>query len=142
MKYFLTKDIKPIIQECFSSDKHFIEKCHRQSGNGLDSCINKTVEDLSAPDTSFYLVKTGKVNVGYFVIEKVDKYNVLLAFFIKPEYRKSKDVFWSLIEKATDHSPFLCGVFNINPKAIKFLTDMGGTPAIKTNDGVVFRMGT
>lgn len=142
MNCFIEFDFKPIIKECFSSDNELLEKYHIYSGKGIDSCVEKTFQDLSSlkDNYKFFKVISEDKLVGFFGIEKVENLIGLSGFFIKPEYRKNKQEFWKLIKKEMNYKPFLCGIFKKNTRAINFLKSMSGKVILNTSEVLIFRM--
>lgn len=140
MTSHLTKNFKSVLSECFSTDPILVEKYHISAGEGLEACVEKTFEDLMKANVSFYVVSSEKETIGFFGIEHIDNYKALTGFFIKPEYRSLKKDFWKTIQKTMDNKSFLCGVYNKNTRAIKFLKEMGGIPALSVPSGTIFKV--
>lgn len=120
-----TKDIRPILEECFALDEPFINQWHIAAGNGLKACIDQTVSDLSSADATFrfYKVEDNERLVGFFGIEGI---NYLTTIFINPEHRTKDKVLnvWNLIRS---HFPkeFYTAVYGKNTPAINFYSKNG-----------------
>lgn len=142
MNCFIEFDFKPIIKECFSTDPALLETFHIYSGKGLDSCVEKTFQDLSSikENYNFFKVVSDNNLIGFFGIEYLGNMNALTGFFIKPEYRKNNKEFWNLIKKEIKSNSFLCGIYKKNTRASDFLKKMNGKLIATTPEGLVFKM--
>lgn len=127
MEKHLLHDYKSIIKECFESDEDLLSKWHICSGEGLDICVDRTYGDIAVSGTDFYSITKDGELVGFFGHEKVQNLNALTGFFIKPEYRNKEDVsqFWDIILKELN-GPFICGIYEKNDRAKKFLEKNNG----------------
>lgn len=112
-------DYKSVITECFSTDTDLIEKWHIESGSNLETCANRTFNDLQDIDVNFYKLMINNSVVGFFGIED-NKF--LTGFFLKPEIRKSKHIqdFWNIVDSKFSDS-YMIGIFKKNERAKEFL---------------------
>lgn len=125
-----TQDYPSVIKECFSQDSDLVEKYHIAAGTGLESCVQRTVEDLDNCHESFKFYKVeneGKL-FGFFGKEHINNISYLTSFFVMPQYRNSSDLrnYWNLVNDMFVRQPFLVGIYAKNERASKFLNKCGG----------------
>ncbi len=127
--YFIKKIIggfvKDVIKQGFSSDKNLIDKWHIISGSGLDSCVNKTIEDLKTQtfsDFKFFVVLNDEEFIGYFGVENEGKY--LTTIFIAPEFRNNKKEFLKLIAPYVQDT-FESAIYSKNIPCMRFFNKLG-----------------
>ena len=94
------EDYEALVRECYESDKDHISKIHFYSDLGFEACIKNTARDAWIYNVQWYKVLEDNKTVGYFGHEVFNEQDWLTGFFIKPEFRKSKQDFWKVI---TDH---------------------------------------
>lgn len=133
MKFEEVRNYKPILSHCYAADRELVEKWHQIAGSGLNACIDREFADLKAANINFFKVSDEKKFVGYFGKEVFAGKEFLTGFFIMPELRteRIKDNFWRLA-KSNFKSPFLCGLFEKNIPANRFVSARGGIPILKS----------
>lgn len=120
----LSKDYN-IIKECFAKDEDLINKWHIESGKGLDSCANRTINDIKDfIGFKFFIVKDEQELVGFFGIEK----SIFLStFFVSPKYRKKEYMkeYWELV-KINLKPTFYSSIYSKNIPAKDFFIKNNG----------------
>lgn len=120
-KELLTQDkVCGMIRRCYESDAVFINNYHELENSSVDECVNRTVSDLKNVDVYAIYSPIGRL-VGYF---GDNKNGWLTGFFIMPEYRLLKSLFWKVINEHFS-SGFSSGVLVKNNPAINFFKSNG-----------------
>lgn len=124
----VVKNYKELIQFCFLTDSDLTEKWHISAGKGINTCVEKTVNDLKDCQTQVFKVTDGDDIVGYFGKEICYGNIFLTGFFITPKFRTAigRNDFWQSIESELP-KPFFCGVYEKNIPANKFIKSRSGT---------------
>jgi predicted acetyltransferase len=118
-------DYKELLKDCFATDSDLINTWHIEAGTDLDTCVNRTYNDLQKHNVMVFVLEEYNKIIGYFGIEDATDYNMgyfMTGFFIKPEYRTKKMIkkFWDIIDN-TFTGVYSVGVFKKNIPAIEFL---------------------
>lgn len=125
MRAVLSSQISETIDECFRTDKDLVDLYHIASGDSVEKCIVRTIDDLFNTDPSFkfYQLHSGNQCVGFFGSEFS---NYLTTIFIKPEYRNRKDIseIWKLISSHFDDE-FYTSIYSKNTRALTFYRKNG-----------------
>lgn len=126
MKIRRVRYVKNLLLECYRADEDLVSKWHQ--ANGVAECVRYEEHAIKQNDVMvFKVIQDGEL-VGYFGKELGCELPCLTSFFIMPKFRetKSKDEYWTIV---LDHfkGPFLCGVFEKNIPANKFIQKRGGT---------------
>lgn len=108
---------KEILTKFYSSDDKLIKEYHVLAGSDLETCIERTYNDLL--DVEIEYIKENDEIIGYFGLEKSKYCNFLVGFFVMPELRKDKK-YWKEIESKLPQNTH-CGLFTKNTRAIRFL---------------------
>lgn len=121
-------DYKPILNQCFDKDSNLVSQWHIEAGNGLENCVNRTYNDLQNLKVEFFKIEQDDRLVGYFAKEKYQNLNCLTGFFLMPEFRTEdgRKEFWQIIQQEFN-GPFLCGLYDKNEPAKKFVESQGAT---------------
>lgn len=129
MKIIECSDYKKAVAKAWESDPSLIEKYHIKAGQGLQVCIDDTLEALSkCSDLKFYDVHDNKELVGFFAAEYFRYGNFITTFFLYPEFRslKNKKEFISLmLEFFGKEKDLYTAVYSHNHRAVDFLEDNG-----------------
>lgn len=137
-------NFKPLLTECFATDPDLLAKWHIKAGSGLDSCVEKTFQDLIEARVLIFRVTNDQETVGYFGKEYFEGENYLTGFFIKPQFRSQKSDFWALIQNEFNGA-FLCGLYKKNKPAIGFIQKFKGQPIKEVQcadgDAILFKVG-
>ena len=129
-------ELKEAITKFYSSDNDLIEKFHIIAGNGLEACVNRTVDDLKDLEIAYIFEK--EELIGYFALDKTVYHNFLVGFFIMPEYRKDHKYWNEIIEALPEFT--ICGLYNKNIRAQKFFAKQGYNVINKVVDGNVYKI--
>lgn len=125
MKITDVKDYEPIIRDAYASDKSLVEKWHIVSGQGLDACVDDTMEALeneTFEDFIFYVVEDSSGFLGYFGVECGGAY--LTTIFISPSKRSQKLEFWKAITPFLNNE-FQAAIYSKNLPCIAFYEQVG-----------------
>ena len=133
MKYTIEKtpveQCRWLIKHCYDKDGDMIDSFHEAAGTGLDGITENTFTTLQYGTVGFefYVLKdeAGEA-IGYFGREVLDKKDYLTSFAIAMDYRTEevKKALWKFI-RATMSKTFYCGLYRRNPRAVKFIENMG-----------------
>lgn len=120
-----------LIGECFSEDEELIEEWHVAAGEGLDACVEDTIETLRTQAHSsfrFFEVLEEDKRIGFFGTEHLHALGFLTTFFIRPKYRKKKYIlaYWDLISRYFDCKEFTTAIWAQNARAYDHLLRLGG----------------
>lgn len=133
-----TKDYATVLKECYESDSNLLSEWHVEAGNGLDRCVERTLEDFSkcGEDFKFFVIREEGELFGYFGTECIDGNSFLTGFFIMPKYRNDAghNKFWSEVKNQI-HNNFFVGIHDKNTPAKKFLEKSGGRVFTKVESG-------
>jgi hypothetical protein len=134
-----TNNIRPVLLECFGSDRELLNRWHIVAGSGAEACADKTLSDLRESSVLFFRLTQESNLAGYFGKEVHHEKEYLTGFFLMPIYRtdEGRKDFWKVIEM-NFKSPFYCGLYEKNIPANKFIQRHGGKPIKRTGikDGV------
>lgn len=141
MEAFKISHYRGIINECFGADEDLLSKWHIVAPADLNTCVNKTMEDLKdAINFEFYELREQGQTVGFIGIEKRLENNFLTGFFLKPDFRKeeNKKEFWRIVkEKAGDSVS--SAIYPKNIRADKFLSKQPHT-RMETKNYILFNI--
>lgn len=136
------RDIKEVLQECFSTDKDLISTYHIESGSNLDICVDRTAQDLSLADESFklFLIYQDNELAGFFGKEHD---NYLTTIFVKPSYR-SRSAMEKIWEIISSHfiSDYYTAIYSKNTRAASFYSRNGvciDTFNVGTDEALAFK---
>lgn len=127
-----TTDYENVIRECYKSDSDLINIYHIKAGEGLESCVSDTVNELkNNTDKSFkfYSIQSQPdVFFGFFGIEHFDEVNYLTSFFLVPQFRikDSKKLFWEIITSCFENTLFKTAINIKNIRGLNFCYEQGG----------------
>lgn len=118
--------VRQAVAECFASDRELIERWHIAAGQGLQACIDRTMNDVKAFHPSFRfhrLEREGKL-LAYWGTE-FDHYINLI--FVKPECRNASfmKAFWEHVTSGLPKT-FYSAVYSKNRPAVGFYLRRGG----------------
>lgn len=136
-----TKDYKSVLEDCYSSDKEFIDKYHDTPGAGLENCVGRDTSLFSAiPGYVMYDISEGEKRVGYFGVDGNYEPPFMFGFFIKPEFRtaESLDEFWKNV-RLKFQSDFLGACSPNNTQALNHMISRGGEQFLKGRDVVILK---
>lgn len=131
MYYIEANNYKDYLTECFATDKDLIQKWHIESGTDLETCVNRTFNDLQENNVKFFVLLENNHLIGYFGKELNNNSLYLTGFFIKPEFRTKENIrkFWDCINTEFMGGTFFCGVYKKNIPALNFLRRNEGIEA-------------
>lgn len=122
-------DYEKAIADAWASDPSLIKKYHIRAGQGLDKCVEDTVDVLKkCSDLKFYDVYQNKELAGFFATEYFRYGNFITTFFLYPQFRslKNKKDFISLmLEFFENDKDLYTAVYAHNTRAVDFLEDNG-----------------
>lgn len=98
------------------------------SGFTVEECVEDILKKLKDfGDYKFIKVEKEGELVGYYITTKIEDLNFLFTFFVRPEFRNSKDLtfFWNNI-KEEFNGEFAAGVYTSNKPARNFLIRNNG----------------
>jgi hypothetical protein len=132
MKPMLATNVKEMLTECFDSDPALLTHWHIAAGTGLESCVERTLNDLGS--VTVYKLMNDQDLIGYFGKEEADGELFLTGFFIKPKFRKIEVIskFWSIVLTEFKR-PFFCGLYEKNKPAISFIQRFGAYEVTELN---------
>ncbi len=122
-----THDIKRVIADCYKTDSELIEKYHKLSPTTLGIATDYTVGALSGikNELEFFELYCDDDFCGYFAIQAE---KIIVGFFLLPKFRNKEVIlkFWRIV-KSKFKDEILCGLYEHNIRAIKFLKKTGFT---------------
>lgn len=131
-------DLKPVraaVVECFATDPTLIARYHVDSGQGLEACIERTMDDVAGFDPSFrfFTVREGGRLVAYWGTEWGRYINLI---FVKPSHRNRNFMrsFWKHVQDSVE-TVFYAGVYEKNQPAIQFYQKLGQVVGKTTHRG-------
>ena len=121
-------DFKPIITECFSTDQELLTTFHIKAPATLQECVDDTFDKITNEKYfEFYSLRNDENElVGYFGKENDNQINFLTSFFVIPKFRcgETRSEFWRIVLSFVG-CRFLCGIYDKNIRAMKFLGHQG-----------------
>ncbi len=112
-----------LLRMMYAEDMALLQTFHQNAGQGLDACVNTTLEAITPGSKFFKVEMPDGTLVGYFVVaEPVEGTDIMEGFFIRVQFRKQiyKDAFIALINETFSNNFFTSTGAN-NYRAIKFL---------------------
>jgi hypothetical protein len=120
-------ELKKAIEIAFVDDELLLNKFHIIK-TGLKDAVYDTKYNIldfkKIYGAEYYLLKDGEEIIGYCVLSNM--YHFLYSFGINIEYRSKENkmaLFNFVVEKC--NGTFFCSLYNINDRAINYLTKMG-----------------
>jgi hypothetical protein len=122
------KEIKSVVEKCFSGDDELINKYHIKAGTCLEDCVEDTcnvLENYTCWDFEFYKIIDKDV-IGFIGFEPSISH--LTTFCLIKEHRteKNKKGMWTFINYLLPEG-FNSALYKKNERAIKYLTHNGCT---------------
>lgn len=119
----LESDRERIIRACYAEDPDLINLYHQGAGNGLDSCVQITLDNTDT-SSNFYKVETDTgALMGYFAQAlPVGDIWVLNGFTVRQHFRTPEylEAFWELV-RSTFENEFYTSVSENNLRGLNHL---------------------
>lgn len=112
-----------LLRAMYAEDLKLIQTYHQNAGQGLDACVQATLDQTGGDSQFFKVEMPDGTLMGYFVVAApVEDTEVMEGFFIRPTFRQPiyKDAFIALINE-TFANDFFTSTGANNYRAIKFL---------------------
>lgn len=137
----IINNYKDLLKNCFSTDEQLIQVWHLEAGKGLESCVEKTFQDLQLYKTQIFKLSNENELAGYFGKEVFNNNTFLTGFFLLPKFRnhEGRTNFWNSVESELT-KPYFCGLYEKNVPANKFIKSHGGhlIKSVDLQDGLAF----
>jgi hypothetical protein len=117
------EDHRLLLRAMYSEDLPLLQYFHQNAGQGLDSCVNETFNQITPNSKFFKIEMPDGTLVGYFVVaEPQEGTDVMEGFFLRKDFRTQeiKDAFIALINSTFSNNFFTSTGAN-NYRAIQFL---------------------
>lgn len=99
----------------------FLNQYHQQAGNGLDACVDTTVNNIG--DSRFFKIENEHgALVGFFAVDHINQTDVMPSFHVRKIFRSAEylQLFWQLISD-TFNNDFFTSVGVANYPALAHL---------------------
>ncbi len=139
------KDYREILTECFSADDELVNIHHLKAGEGLDACVDSTIETLATYkdlDFKFNSIHTEEGDLFGFVGVEITKDHGphLITFFIMPRFRNKHYIktFWIIVQELIGPE-FFSGLYSKNTKAHNFFERAGAKEIMRSDNTVIYK---
>lgn len=100
--------IEPIVRAIYAEETpEFLGQYHQQAGNGLDACVQTTVDNIG--NSLFFKVENDAgALVGFFTSDSLNGQDVMPSFHVRKIFRSTEYLqsYWKLIRDTFNNSFF------------------------------------